>query len=66
MAALHLFDWQGGGTSFTSLLYCAFAKADHTNFSRLASAYPFEAAAYLAWVGSPNPEEFFRQYGVQK
>lgn len=60
-----LYYWQhGSSTSFTSMLYDMFCKADLMNKQRLFLAYPVEAKAWSMWYSSENPEDFFKSHGL--
>lgn len=63
-AVQRLYYWQQGGTNYTSLLYDLMVKADSDNFKKLATVYPMEANALIAWRTSPSQDTFFQTYGL--
>jgi hypothetical protein len=59
-----LYDWQySGSTSFTSMLFDLFMKADIRNKRNLGIVYPYEYFVWREWYMSDNPDQFFRDRG---
>ncbi len=65
-AVVELYQWQNGGTNFTSMLYTLIQKADPRNQERISLAYPDEVVAFLMWQGSENEAEFFKSILADK
>lgn len=68
-AVQKLYEWQymqRSENDFTHQLYSSLQKANDSEFDRLKTAFPFEAAAYREWLRAPDPVEFFSSYGVWK
>lgn len=66
-AVERLYYWQyGDPSSFYSMLYTLFQKADIDNKRKLALCFPYELMAYLNWCNSPTQDEFFKKYGFNR
>lgn len=53
--------WQEGQTFFTCQLFSLMKKADGSNFTKLAIAFPLEAKVFADWYHHENPTEFFEE-----
>lgn len=63
-AVVHLFDWQHrGAKTFYSQLFELMQRADDSNLTRLALAFPFHAIAFDQWRDSTTDREFFESHG---
>ena len=69
IAIERLYNWQyqAHSTSFTSLLYTMFQKADKDNRARLTIAFPDEAHALNLWNSAGDyGNDLFREFGLMK
>jgi hypothetical protein len=65
VAVHRLYDWQHGGTSFSSLLFTLLQKADSDNQMRLGKAFPMQFIAWTTWKMAPSQKEFFLRWGLK-
>lgn len=61
-AIQRLWDWQHGGTSFSSMLFSLIHKADSENHRRLYQAFPVHFTTWQLWNNYESQDKFFDEF----